>query len=336
LDGHLTAAAAAAAAAAASTQQLHLISMKRSANTIPPAGAAASARSNKKLNTTNNDCTNLLNVENVGSPSVPADYPLPLQVSSIHSFLTHPLYSTLLPELYPPAATHKTNQPAANKEYIRQLVSELLPSNPSGQANFNLKLKNKQLLLENPPQATQKPATEEKKSVNVKLKPMTRREKKQSGLFRITAKNTHLRYADFSFMNQLWQSYINDLLADPALTHYKPAEKLLKADYHGAILTVTQSKNPTFIGLSGLCIQETQQNFRLITSTNALKTVPKMNNIFQFELKLQGSETSSPDSDAAADDGRILKFELYGSQICYKSSERTVKKFKSKATIQLQ
>lgn len=63
--------------------------------------------------------------------------------------------------------------------------------------------------------------------------------------------------------------------------------KLVKADYHGSILTgeltkfcqlcllndqiVRQAKNPCLVGISGIVIHETENAFKLITKLNALK-----------------------------------------------------------------
>jgi hypothetical protein len=47
--------------------------------------------------------------------------------------------------------------------------------------------------------------------------------------------------------------------------------KLLKADLHGAVVTVVRSKCPSLIGASGLLVMETQETFRVVTEQNKLK-----------------------------------------------------------------
>jgi len=48
--------------------------------------------------------------------------------------------------------------------------------------------------------------------------------------------------------------------------------KLLKADFHGALLTVTKAKSPSLVGLTGLVLLETKNTFKLITTKNLLKS----------------------------------------------------------------
>jgi hypothetical protein len=48
-------------------------------------------------------------------------------------------------------------------------------------------------------------------------------------------------------------------------------ERVLKADYHGALLTVIRARSPTHVGQRGIIIQETQETFVVVTNTNAVK-----------------------------------------------------------------
>lgn len=48
--------------------------------------------------------------------------------------------------------------------------------------------------------------------------------------------------------------------------------RLLRADYHGAYITVTRSKCPSLIGISGIVIQETRNVFKIITRNDRLKS----------------------------------------------------------------
>lgn len=97
--------------------------------------------------------------------------------------------------------------------------------------------------------------------------------------------------------------------------------KLVKADYHGSIMTgmcvmhsicisltssptVRQSKNPCLVGLSGIVIHETENAFKVVTRKDQLKrmfhalnlcsailnlgptVIPKENTIFAFSVPL--------------------------------------------------
>ncbi|TFY63987.1 hypothetical protein EVJ58_g2917 [Rhodofomes roseus] len=136
--------------------------------------------------------------------------------------------------------------------------------------------------------------------------------------------------------------------------------KLVKADFHGSIMAVRQSKNPCLVGLSGIVIHETENAFKIVTRNNQLKLVPKQNSVFAFAVPLyargdppeQGiSGMTAPDNSAAlvpvdvgsthADhastvfDSPYLEFELHGNQFCFRAAERAGRKFKHKETIEL-
>lgn len=83
-------------------------------------------------------------------------------------------------------------------------------------------------------------------------------------------------------------------------------------------MKVIRAKCPSLINLSGIMIQETSQSFKIITSENKIKIVPKANCVFTITLG-----TSS----------KIIT--LYGNQFRLRSFERTVKKFKPKSTIEI-
>ncbi|KAG0273861.1 RNase P/RNase MRP complex subunit, partial [Linnemannia gamsii] len=87
-------------------------------------------------------------------------------------------------------------------------------------------------------------------------------------------------------------------------------------DFHGAIVTVARSKCPTFIGVSGIVAQETENVFKIITPNNALRVVPKVNSVFTIHI-------------------RNSLFTLHGNQFRYRASQRSSKKFKSRPTIDL-
>ena len=105
----------------------------------------------------------------------------------------------------------------------------------------------------------------------------------------------------------LWLGYMSELLSlslQPATPSADPSStipatvgmhtKLIKADFHGAIVTgvralniylphldtlppvllVRQSKNPCLVGLSGIVIHETENSFKVITRKDEQKSSP--------------------------------------------------------------
>lgn len=68
-----------------------------------------------------------------------------------------------------------------------------------------------------------------------------------------------------SFLSQYLYS-----LSEKSLT--EAARRLMNADLHGAILRVTKSKCPSFVGATGILLQETRNSFVLVTVNNRLKS----------------------------------------------------------------
>ncbi|KAI8342802.1 ribonuclease P protein subunit p29 [Chlamydoabsidia padenii] len=122
-------------------------------------------------------------------------------------------------------------------------------------------------------------------------------------------------YTNFIPLHDLWNGYMNDL-KDGGEGLEQFAQKLLKADFHGSILTVTKCKNPVYIGCTGIVIQETMNVFALVTKANKVKKIPKAGTIFLLTACNQS-------------------FTLYGNQLQFRAAERAAKKFKLKPTIDL-
>ncbi|KAJ3028765.1 UNVERIFIED_CONTAM: RNase P/RNase MRP complex subunit [Siphonaria sp. JEL0065] len=73
---------------------------------------------------------------------------------------------------------------------------------------------------------------------------------------------------------KLWTQYMKELFAEDSKLTYNSEQSLVKivrADYHGAVFTVTQSKCKHFVGISGIMIKETDNMFYIITRENVVK-----------------------------------------------------------------
>ncbi len=95
---------------------------------------------------------------------------------------------------------------------------------------------------------------------------LTSREKKSLNIYDIP-KEAH-KFELFLPLSELWQEYI-DKLKSQGEANFE--QKLIKADFHGAYFTIIQSKNPSFIGVHGILVQETLSLFKIITRDNKLK-----------------------------------------------------------------
>ncbi|GAO48779.1 hypothetical protein G7K_2948-t1 [Saitoella complicata NRRL Y-17804] len=136
------------------------------------------------------------------------------------------------------------------------------------------------------------------------------------------------RYEIYEPLNVLWRGYIREVLG----TGFKVSSsgampKLLKADMHGAILKVVQSKCPSRVGVEGICVKETKNAFVLVTKGNNMKTIPKEASIFSLEIDVT--------AEGPPQEENKLVFEIFGNQFAYRSAERVGKKFKGRPTVEL-
>lgn len=123
----------------------------------------------------------------------------------------------------------------------------------------------------------------------------------------------------FQPLHDLWKDYINSLINFKKVTPKNMQEfeaKLLKADLHGSMVTVTKAKCSSLIGQSGIVLQETKNTFKIITTSDQLKTIPKQNTIFSLTV------------------GEFL-VSIYGNNFLFKSADRSIRSFKTKPTIDL-
>ena len=127
-----------------------------------------------------------------------------------------------------------------------------------------------------------------------------------------TLKKEKMDYDTLLSMNQLWQDYITELMNN-SNNEENILSKILKADLHGAILTVINSTNKNNIGISGIVLFESRRTFNLLNKKNEIKTILKNGCVFETEMKYNG-----------------MKIIIYGDNFIYKSAERTKIKFKPK------
>jgi ribonuclease P protein subunit POP4 len=124
-------------------------------------------------------------------------------------------------------------------------------------------------------------------------------------------KKEKMEYTSLLSMNQLWKEYITELMNN-SNNDDTILNKMLKADLHGAILTVINSTNKNNIGINGIVIFESKRTFNLLNKKNEIKTILKNGSVFEIEIN---------------NDIKIL---IYGDNFIFKSAERTKIKFKPK------
>ncbi|CAA7265715.1 unnamed protein product [Cyclocybe aegerita] len=239
---------------------------------------------------------------------------------------------------------------------------------------YNNRVKGRQILLENP--AKESKAKKEldrrreirkKERERKKLGKIGKREAKEKGVWKFD--ESQAKFHLFLPLHQLWMGYMSELLglqrqpaqisSTAAAARAMPGSagmhpKLLKADFHGSIMTVSKSKNPCLVGLSGIVIHETENVFKVVTKDDKLKVLPKQNSIFTFAVPLystlpsshdintpfippppQNVDSTSSSSIKTVLDAPNIQFELYGNQFRFRAAERAGRKFKHKETIEL-
>ncbi|KAI0361994.1 RNase P/MRP p29 subunit [Trametes cingulata] len=220
------------------------------------------------------------------------------------------------------------------------------------------RVEGRQILLDNPARESKaKKAREEQRAKRTSERArkaagiMGKREGERRAVWKL--RKEEAKFQLFTPLHSLWLGYMTELLSlspQPAGTASDPAAavpsaagmhaKLIKADFHGAVVTVRRSKNPCLVGLSGIVVHETENAFKVITQKDQLKLLPKQNNVFVFAVPLYATPTlavtpSSPQPLRTVLDMPHIEFELYGNHFCFRAAERAGRKFKHKETIEL-
>lgn len=231
------------------------------------------------------------------------------------------------------------------------------------QGIYTNRVKNRHIVLENPARTSNtqkeydaKKARRELEKKKRKSSALGRRSADAKGLWKL--ENGAERFDLFLPLHQLWMGYMSELLGLSPPSSVPVAEampnassmhpKLVKADFHGSLLTVRQSKNPCLVGLSGIVIHETENAFKVITRKDQLKLIPKQNSIFTLAVPLYStllqaqfrpaeavSSALSGQHSGTVLDAPHIAFDLYGNQFCFRSADRAGRKFKAKETIEL-
>ncbi|KAF8591124.1 RNase P subunit p29-like protein [Ramaria rubella] len=224
-------------------------------------------------------------------------------------------------------------------------VQSLLTSSTDPSTIYASRVQNRQLPLENPAKesrtkqlADQRKARQAHDAARRKSRGLSRRDAAVKGVWGLRKEET--RYELFLPLHRLWKSYVAELLGlnprlhnsiDPSALRMPNAQgmqaKLVKADFHGSIVSVRSAKNPCLVGCSGIVIHETENTFKVVTMKNKLKVIPKHNSVFVFTVPLY-IPPSEPDRAEEAEP--MIEFELYGDQFAFRSSDRATRKFKHK------
>lgn len=92
-----------------------------------------------------------------------------------------------------------------------------------------------------------------------------------------------LHFTDLLPLNAIWVDYMRNLLGvesfsklpnSPLESNWEVvSQKIMKADYHGAKISVIRSKCPSLVGVSGIILQDTKNTFRLIGEDDVIRSM---------------------------------------------------------------
>ncbi|KAF2993256.1 hypothetical protein E8E13_000959 [Curvularia kusanoi] len=147
---------------------------------------------------------------------------------------------------------------------------------------------------------------------------------KKRSLELTTIPTTQAKYSLYEPIHTLWLGYIRSILnldsTQSGAAYVSPAsagQMLASADMHGAAVSVVRSRCVSRVGLSGIVVRDTRYTFDIVTRGNVIKSVPKEQTVFGFEVPVGEGEGQKP-----------LKFEIRGEMFQTRAGERANRKFR--------
>jgi ribonuclease P protein subunit POP4 len=190
-----------------------------------------------------------------------------------------------------------------DRGFAEVYTNELLTKDQLPKVQYDKKLKDKILNLD------QQPKNKHLKPIKSKILSIKKRKEKQL----VSIINT--KYDFFIPLNLLWISYIEKQL--DRVNGEQFCTLLLKADLHGSIITITKSKCPSNVGLTGIVVRDTENTFQVVTRNDKLKILPKKDSWFFLRV---GDKLVT----------------IYGNHFVQRPEERVTKKYKTKPTVALE
>jgi ribonuclease P protein subunit POP4 len=162
-----------------------------------------------------------------------------------------------------------------------------------------------------------------------KPRPLSAKEKRQLGVFKL--KKEEVKYEIYKGLHEMWKGYMLEVLGymrdgevvesggPKEATAQSHGGLLASADFHGAELEVARSTDVGKVGIKGIVVRDTKFTFVVITTKDEVKTIPKHDTVFRYEIPLPSKDDQN---------SRKLVFELHGSQFELRPAERANRKFK--------
>lgn len=160
-----------------------------------------------------------------------------------------------------------------NVQELVAVISNIVK--PSKRADLNLNLHHQTQLIGS---KSKKQLTRKRKTT--KCKTLSRKQNVELGLYTLPTKS--IRYVDMLPLHQLWTEYMWNHLSlsnetkapqvdEPGYEHF--SKLLVKSDLHGAIVTVTRSRCPGHVGVTGIVTMDTKNTFKIVSKDNRLRSM---------------------------------------------------------------
>lgn len=117
------------------------------------------------------------------------------------------------------------------------------------------------------------------------------------------------KFALYEPLHVLWTQYATRLKEDSGGGGF--ADRVLRMDLHGALVTVVRARDPTLVGHCGIVVAETANTLVIVTRADRALTIPK--NVSVVALSF-------------AD----VKIEVFLPALAFRASERSARKIKKK------
>ena len=173
-----------------------------------------------------------------------------------------------------------------------------------------------------------------KKRNTSKPRPLSAVQKRKLGFNDIP--RSQQKYNIYESLHDLWLGYMREILGLPSstdkgaqsvgtgrvyVTPSSAGQMLASADMHGAKLRVVRSRCVSRVGVEGIVVRDTRGTFEVVTRGDTVKSVPKEQTVFAFEISLRtGGEDEA--------EGKPLRFEIMGEQFQTRAPDRANKKFR--------
>lgn len=166
--------------------------------------------------------------------------------------------------------------------YIKDMLVASMPSSDTNQIEQELK---RSFIFGKYKASVPKKQTKQKKTLN-------RKQKKALGFYSIPKKS--IKYEDMEVIHDLWKQYMTKYLnITPDFRVPSIGEKswenfsllLVKADFHGALMTIVRSRCPGLVGKKGICIMDTKNTFKIVSTDNITRSMARLHiSFFSFDL----------------------------------------------------